>query len=325
MGNDTTICEGGSAQLVATSNAAAFAWTPAAALNNPSIANPVASPTITTQYTVTATLGGCSVSGIVKVTVNPAPIPNAGPDADICFGQDALLSASGGTSYQWTPSIYLSSAASPNPNVIQPQQTTQYILQVKDVNGCTSLVTDDVFVKITPPIEVTVFPRDSVVAEGDQIQLNATSIGTIYNWTNSATLSNPNIPNPVAAMPVGSAGNIYTYTVTASTSAGCGVTASVTLKVYKGPDIYVPNGFTPNGDGKNDTFHPLTVGIKEINYFRVFNRWGQMVFSSSAFNEGWDGRLGGVDQPGGAYVWMVQGVTANNRVITKKGTVVLIR
>jgi gliding motility-associated-like protein len=324
-GNDTTICEGGSAHLVATSNATVFTWTPATALNNSSIANPVASPAITTQYTVTATLGGCSTNGTIRVTVNPAPVPNAGPDADICFGQNAQLSASGGTSYQWTPSTYLSSTTIPNPIVIQPQQNTQYTLQVKDANGCTSLVTDDVFVNITPPVRVIVSPKDSIVVEGDQIQLNATSIGTIYNWTNPFTLSNQNIPNPVASIPVGSIGNTYTYTVTASTPAGCKGTASVTLKVYKGPDIYLPTGFTPNGDGKNDKFHPISVGVKKINYLRVFNRWGQMVFSSTTINEGWDGNLGGMEQPNGVYVWVVQGVTSDDRVITKKGTVMLIR
>ena len=101
-GNDTTICEGGSAQLVAASNANVFTWTPATTLNNSSLPNPVASPTTTTEYTVTATLEGCNVSGKIRVIVNPTPIPNAGPDADICFGQNARLSASGGTSYQWT-------------------------------------------------------------------------------------------------------------------------------------------------------------------------------------------------------------------------------
>jgi gliding motility-associated-like protein len=324
-GADTTICEGGSAQLIATSNATSFSWTPSTALNNFSIANPVASPVTTTDYTVTATLGGCSVNGTIKVTVNPAPVPNAGPDANICFGQNVQLAASGGASYQWTPSTYLSSSTIPNPTVIQPQQTTRYTLQVKNTNGCTSLVTDDILVKIIPSIKVSVSPKDSIVAEGDQVQLNATSIGTSYNWTNSSTLSNPNIPNPVAAMPEGSIGNIYTYTVTATTSAGCSGTASVTLKVYKGPDIYLPTGFTPNGDGKNDRFHPLTIGIKKINYFRVFNRWGQIVFSSASPNEGWDGKLNGSEQPTGVYVWMVQGITRDNRVITKKGTVMLIK
>jgi gliding motility-associated-like protein len=324
-GNDTTICEGGSAQLIAISNATGFTWTPAISLNNSSIANPVASPTITTQYTVTATLGGCSENGTIKVMVNPAPIPNAGADMDICVGQNAQLSASGGTSYQWTPSTYLSSATIFNPTVIQPQHTTEYSVRVKDANGCTSLITDDVMVKVTPQITVFVSPKDSIVTEGDQIQLTATSIGTSYNWSNAFTLSNPNIPNPVASIPVGSIGNIYTYIVTASTSTGCRGVASVTLKVYKGPDIYMPTGFTPNSDGKNDKFYPLTVGIKKINYFRVFNRWGQMVFSSSKLNDGWDGKLGGIQQSNGVYVWMVQGISMDNKVITKKGTVMLIR
>ena len=324
-GNDTTICEGGSARLIATSNATVFTWTPATALNNSSIANPLASPTTTTEYTVTASLEGCNVSGKIRVIVNPTPIPNAGADADICFGQNARLSASGGTSYQWTPSTYLSSATIPDPTVIEPQQTTQYRLQVKDANGCTSLITDDVLVKITPPIKVIVSPKDSIVADGDRIQLNATSIGTSYSWTNPVTLSNPNIPNPIAAIPVGSIGNIYTYTVTANTPAGCSGTASITLKVYKGPDIYVPTGFTPNDDGKNDKFYPLSVGIKKINYFRVFNRWGQMVFSGTTLNDGWDGKLGGSEQPGGVYVWIVQATTRDDRVIIKKGTVMLIR
>jgi gliding motility-associated-like protein len=97
------------------------------------------------------------------------------------------------------------------------------------------------------------------------------------------------------------------------------------LKVYKGPDIYVPTGFTPNSDGKNDKFYPITIGIKKINYFKVFNRWGQMVFSSTAFNEGWDGKLGGTQQPSGVYVWIVQAVSRDDKVITKKGTVTLIR
>jgi gliding motility-associated-like protein len=324
-GNDTTICEGGSARLIVASNATAFTWTPSTALNNSSIANPVASPTTTTEYTVTATLQGCNVSGKIRVIVNTTPIPDAGTDVDICFGQNARLSASGGTSYQWTPSTYLSSATIPDPTVIEPKQTTQYRLQVKDANGCTSLITDDVLVKVTPPIKVVVSPKDSVVAEGDQIQFNATSNGTSYKWTNSFTLSNPDIPNPVAVMPPGSTGNIYNYTVTASTSAGCKGVASATLKVYKGPEIYVPTGFTPNADGKNDKFYPITVGIKEINYFKVFNRWGQMVFSTSKLNEGWDGKLGGIQQSSGVYVWIVQATTRDNKVINKKGTVMLIR
>ena len=324
-GNDTTICEGTSAQLQVSSNATQISWTPATALSSSSIATPVASPTTTTQYTVTATLGGCSINGTITVNVNPAPVANAGPDADICFGQDAQLTASGGTSYQWTPVIYLSNASIPNPQVIKPQQSTQYSLSVTDANGCKSLVNDIVSVNIVPPIKVFVGPRDSIVAEGDQIQLTAASIAPNYTWSNAATLSNANISNPVATIPPGSLGSIFTYIVTASTPAGCIGTATVTLKVYKGPDIYMVTGFTPNHDGKNDKFVPFPVGIKKLDFFRVYNRWGQLMFSTTTLNDGWDGNFGGKEQSAGVYVWVVQGVTKDDKVIFKRGAVTLIR
>ena len=115
------------------------------------------------------------------------------------------------------------------------------------------------------------------------------------------------------------------YKVTAETTAGCKGEGYVRIRVYKGPELYVPTGFTPNKDGKNDTFYPFPVGIKNINYFRVFNRWGQIVFSSTRLLEGWDGKSNGVEQATGTYVWMAEGVTADNKIITRKGTVVLIR
>jgi gliding motility-associated-like protein len=87
----------------------------------------------------------------------------------------------------------------------------------------------------------------------------------------------------------------------------------------------MPTGFTPNGDGKNDIFKPFTVGIVKINYFRVYNRWGSLLYSTSNLNQGWDGRIGGVNQPTGTFVWMVQGEARDGKVITKKGTVTLIR
>ena len=87
----------------------------------------------------------------------------------------------------------------------------------------------------------------------------------------------------------------------------------------------MPTGFTPNGDGKNDKFKPFTVGITNLNYFRVYNRWGQLIFSTAKLNDGWDGRVSGREQPSGTYVWMVQGVARDGKVITKKGTVTLIR
>lgn len=320
---DATICEGSSTQLNLTSNAIQYSWTPATGLSSTTIPNPVANPTVTTTYTVTATLGVCTATDDVIVNVNAAPVPDAGPDGNICYGQSYTLQGSGGVQYTWTPSTYLSSTTIANP-VSTPSRTITYTLsEVIDAIGCKSLVTDQVTVDVTPPIKVRTFPFDTVVYAGDQFQLNATSIANMYTWSPATGLSNPNIANPVVT--AGPVGTDVVYQVTAFTAAGCKGEGYVRVKVYTGPDIYMPTAFTPNGDGKNDRFTPFPVGVVSIKYFRVFDRWGQLVFSTNKLYDGWDGKLGGIEAPTGVYVWTVEGVTKNNKVITKKGTVSLIR
>ena len=193
-----------------------------------------------------------------------------------------------------------------------------------DANGCSSVISDQVIVRVTPPIKVTTFPLDTIVYAGVQIPLLATSAGTDYSWSPATALDNPNIANPIATAPL-TDGAVVTYKVTATTSAGCAGDGFVTVRVFKGPDIYMVTGFTPNGDGKNETFIPFPVGIKQLKYFKVFNRWGQMLFSTTTLNKGWDGRMGGFEQPSGVYIWMIEGVTVDNKIISKKGTVTLIR
>ena len=172
-------------------------------------------------------------------------------------------------------------------------------------------------------MSVATFPFDTIASPGEQIQLLATSQGITYSWTPTTGLSNPFIPNPVVT--VGVAGDEIMYEVAAINADGCKGEGYVHIKVYKGPTIYVPTAFTPNGDGKNDRFTPFPVGIKQYNYFRVFNRWGQLLFSTTRLHEGWDGKILGREQASGVYIWMIEGVGNDNKVITKKGTMTLIR
>ncbi len=319
---DVTICEGTSTQLQLTSNANVYSWTPVSSLSNTAIFNPVANPTTTTQYYVTATLGSCSLNDTVIVNVNAAPIPNAGPDGAICYGQTYQLQASGGISFSWSPSTYLSSTSIPDP-VSMPDRTITYTLSVIDANGCNSLVTDDMILDVTQPIHVTTLPYDTIGYPGDRFQLTAVALATNFIWSPATNLDNPNIPNPIVTVP--DIGGDLMYRVTASTAAGCKGEGYLRLRVYTGPDFYVPTGFTPNQDGLNDTFFPFPVGIEKLNYFRVFNRWGQLIYFTSTLNQGWDGKYAGREQGSGGYVWMVEGVTKDGRIITKKGTVMLIR
>jgi gliding motility-associated-like protein len=98
------------------------------------------------------------------------------------------------------------------------------------------------------------------------------------------------------------------------------------VTIFKtGPEIFVPKAFTPNGDGLNDIIRPICVGIKQLNYFRVFNRWGQMVYHTSEFGKGWDGTIHGVPQGVANFVYLAQGIDYLGNTIFRKGNVVLIR
>jgi gliding motility-associated-like protein len=161
--------------------------------------------------------------------------------------------------------------------------------------------------------------NDTIVALGQPLQLTASG-GEYYEWSPTAGLSNPDIANPVAIL-----NNDQQYILKAYTSFGCPTYDSILIKAYKGPDIYVPNAFTPDHNGHNDYFHPIIVGMTRIDQFEVFNRLGQKVFSSRGSGPGWDGNLNGSPQPIGTYVWIIRGQDYLGNLHSEKGTVVLIR
>lgn len=314
---DTTICQGQSVTLATVSNGTAFNWQPNATLNNATVLSPVATPPITTKYFVTATLGICTRTDSVTVAVLPAPIPNAGPDTAVCFGATASLHASGGVAYLWSPAQSLSANNIFNP-LASPLATTVYTVLVRDANGCNSLKADSVTVTIFPAIDAFA-GRDTVVAINQPLQLQATG-STNYVWSPPTGLNNPNIANPIAVLQ-----DDISYLVTVSDAIGCKDTASIRIKVYLGPEIYVPNAFTPNGDGKNDVLRAIVIGFKSFDYFTVFNRWGQRIFTTSDYRRGWDGTYNGLLQNQGNYVWMARGTDYKGNVVERKGSCILIR
>ncbi len=166
-------------------------------------------------------------------------------------------------------------------------------------------------------------PHDTVLTAGVPYHLFANagydSTGS-YVWTPQTGLSNPYVYNPIAT-----GTEDITYRVQMENSHGCSLTDTVHIVYYKGPDIYVPQAFTPNGDGHNDVFRPFPVGITHLDYFRVFDRWGRVVYQTETYLAGWDGTLKGEAASPGAYVWEVRGVDYNNKTVFKRGTVLLLR
>ena len=320
--NDTTICRGDAIQLGAISDGLRFNWTPAANLNNPNIINPVAITSGTTTYNVTATIGGCSATDQVIVTTIPYPGSNAGPDTTICYNTAAQLSGSiAGSSFSWSPALYLNSTAVLNP-VAAPPRTFTYILSVFDTLGCPKPGRDTVIVNVLPRIRPFA-GRDTSVVVGQPLQFNGHG-GTGYLWSPGTGLSNINIANPVGVYD-GSIDSVR-YKLVINDEAGCVDSAFVTVKVFKtNPSIFVPTAFTPNNDGRNDLVRPIAVGIKKINFFSIYNRWGQLVFTTTINGLGWDGRIAGVPQGTNTYVWMVSAVDYTDRPFFMKGTTTLIR
>lgn len=223
-GTNQTICPGNSTTLNATGGIS-YVWSPAATLNDANISNPIAQPASTTTYTVTVTdLNGCSNTDNVIITVN-IPSANAGNNVSICLGSSTPLSASGGTSYSWNPSVGLSNAAIANP-VATPVTTTTYTVLVTNASGCTA--TDNVTVTVN---QAPVADAGSAVSicNGASTTLSASG-GSTYAWGPTTGLSNANIYNPVA-----NPTTTTTYTVTVTNGNGCTDTDNVIVTILAAP------------------------------------------------------------------------------------------
>lgn len=268
-------------------------------------------------YEVQVALGTCRGADTVSLKVVDPPKATAAPDTTVCFGVPLTLRATGGAYYRWSPAFYVDNASSPV-TIAHPVDTTLFTVTVTDTLGCPKPVTASTLVRVVPKVHAFA-GNDTIIMLNTPFQLNATG-GVRYTWMPPDGLNNRSIYNPVTTY-----NHDITYTVTAYTQEGCSGTDNIFVRFIKGPDIYIPNAFSPNGDGLNDIFRPLPVGIVTMEFFRVFDRWGKLVYSTTAYLQGWDGTVNGQTAGIGTYVWVVQGKDINNNTVQRKGTVTLVR
>lgn len=387
---DTVLCPGATIQLLATGGLG-YTWTPAETLDDPGIANPIASPSITTTYTVSTTLGTCSASASVTIGVAEELIPDAGSDVSLCIGESVPLNGSGGLFYTWSPATGLSDPTSAGP-LASPLSTTTYTLTIADAAGCTA--TDEVLVTVLPLPDAAAAP-DTVVCPGSVITLQASG-GILYQWSPETGLDNPSSPNPLLTVdaagtytvlvtdangcqqsaetvievepfplveagpdtlvffgesvtlngsgtgslewlppaglsdpsvpnPLASPANSTWYFLIATSAIGCQSLDSVLISVIFDPIVEFPNAFSPNGDGLNDVFQVIVRGPVQVDAYQIFNRWGELVFSSNSILEGWDGRYRGQEQELGAYVFHFSGRDPDGLSIERHGSFQLVR
>jgi gliding motility-associated-like protein len=337
LGRDTTICEGESVKFTPVVNPAptniVYSWrallVPATTIDNVSIKDATVNPVNNATYILNAKINGCATEDTVNVNVRWKPIVNTGLDKAICLTQNVLLTGVvthfNGliNSFVWTPPDSLLTTTLPA-TIANPTKTTLYTFTVtttKALYGCDFVVSDDVRVKVQS-ISNPFAGNDTIAVKGIPHQLKGTG-GLNYTWSSpspSATFNNPFIQN--AKVTLNNDANIY---LKITDDIGCEGKDSVFIKVYEGPTYYVPSAFTPNGDGFNDIFRAIPVGISNTVYFRVFNRLGQLMFETNSYLKGWDGTFKGKAAAAGTYVWMIAGTDRDYKKVEMKGTVILIR
>jgi gliding motility-associated-like protein len=325
-GVDSTVCKTDTFRLNPISHALGYLWTASTGENIAAVKYPVVQPLTNTMYYVKANLGKCEDKDSLLIKVAPYPASNAGADSSICFGGKVFLHGNIiGSSFIWAPANALINANTLHP-IAAPSKDTYYVLTVIDTLGCPKPFSDSIFIKVIRP--VTVYAgKDTMIVKNQPLQLYANSNfdnGVTYLWSPSTGLNDTHISNPISVINL--AIDSIKYKVRVTIPEGCFGEDEIVVRIFNtNPDIFIPTAFTPNKDGKNDVFKPICVGIVRLDYFKIYNRWGQLIFETNEFEIGWDGKLNGTEQSSGTYVFMAQGIDYTGKVVYKKGTVVLIR
>ncbi len=326
---NATICLGSTVQLNAASGTI-YNWSPAATLVNANSPSPIAKPAATTKYYVLVTNNfDCKKTDSVLIIVdNPVNLKSS-PDVVICEKASIQLKATGNTNnFVWVPSTGLNNPGIYNP-VAAPAATTKYRVVGYSNNICKN-DTGYITVVIDPTPTVNAGP-DITANSGTDVQLNAIGSSTVTNyfWIPALNLNCANCTNPSFV-----ADKTTEFIVTAATKYGCKSSDSITVTVLcnKGA-VYIPNAFTPNGDGKNDRFGISGYGIGKVKRFTVFNRYGQVVFDRKDFTPGtnditnsWNGRVKGQEIiTTTSFVYIAEVQCEGGAIFVLKNSVILIR
>lgn len=269
---------------------------------------------------------GCKDTVNKPITVSAPPPVSVSSNTNMCVGGYVQLNATGGYAYQWSPASSLSGTNVPNP-IASPSVTTNYTVTIFTVNGigdsCKLVLNTTVNVNQVSAIPVAVAANPDTVVKGNSSILTVTvSPGATATWF-PASSTFPQTGYTVTTVPQ----HTTTYTVVL-TRGLCTETLTVTVWVIEDgcgdADVFVPNTFTPNGDGVNDIMYARGYKITEI-YFAIYNRWGEMVFETRDKNVGWDGVYKNRPADVGVFGYYVKVKCYNGLETFKKGNITLIR
>jgi gliding motility-associated-like protein len=329
-GPDTVICPG---QTITLGSPAAsgftYKWFPESFLSDPLVAQPVSNLTQPASYiiTVTSTESGCIDKDTLNVTVFQPIEVAVSPDQTICEGQSVNLQATGtAVLYTWSPATGLNRANAANP-IAAPKTTTTYQVVGFDGHQC---FTDTGLIKVVvnPNPRIDVGP-DITMATGSMYNFApVTQNGPIASWRWSPA---NDLSCAACSTPVASITRNRTYYATVTNEFGCVATDSMNIKTFcLNTQVFIPNAFSPDGDGVNDMLMVRGKGIAQIRAFRIFSRWGELIFERTNFQPndpafGWDGRVRGKVGPSEVYVYTADVICENDLINTYKGNVTLLK
>ena len=320
VGGSLPIC--GSGSVVLTSSAAAgnkwyFNGSPIAGATDQNYTASAAG-----NYHVIVTISTCSsnVSDDTTVTIVPLPtkptITSTGTDT-LCPGGSVLLTSSSTSGNQWFNNAVPVSGAVDNMYIASAAGS--YTVGVSNV--CAGNLSDPTIVLIQPSPAGIRYSSINVEV-GTAFPLQARNIGDHYLWTPGTGLSDDNTADPTT--------DNFTHTQDyviqiIKTGANCITYDSLLINAYEVKGLLVPTAFSPNGDGKNDKLNITLINIKQLNYFRIYDEWGKLLFQTSNSGTGWDGTYQGVPQPIANYVWVAEGVDGDGKSVTDHGSVMIVR
>jgi gliding motility-associated-like protein len=324
---DKVICRGEQIQLKVSGNPDHVEWSPSASLDVSNAMSVLSKPDTTTTYVVKAyNYPQCPVFDTVKIAVRTKLAARAFPDTAVCVGDTVQLHATAEntslniTKITWQAATTISSTTDVNP-LAYPKTNTTYYAIIE--NGLCQLQKIPVTVTVKPLPDV-IAGDDHTMIKGSEVQIDGSSTtATHYIWSPDYKLSCTD-----CQMPFASPEKDTTYTITAINELGCKASDNLHIRIIEdcsGNTIYVPNTFSPNGDGQNDVLRVLGPGVASVKQFRVFNRWGQIIFDTKDTNTGWDGTYNGVELNPGVYMYYMDVECINGQHSVKKGDITLLR
>jgi gliding motility-associated-like protein len=286
---------------------------------------------ITTAGVYTAIIvnaAGCETPAANNITITQLQQPKADftPDVNTCinlsllFTNTSITTNSGTVSYLWNDGKGLTSTAvSPS---FTYSQAGAYSIKLKVIPQACPALADSITKTINTVQAIAGIRNPAIeVAKNQLTQLTVRQLpGATYLWSPAKFLIVPNVAGPTIV-----AAAEQEYLISQKVPGGCITVDTLLVRVHENITAYLPNVFTPNGDGQNDILMPNLVGVKQLRFFRIFNRWGKMLFETTNIGVGWNGKYNGVLQPLDTYTWSIEGYDGNGIFVKRQGSVTLIR